>query len=105
MKEWFATNWFEFLQTIGIIATLFFTGITYVKNIKVTKATAILNITHAHRELFGNIYNSAKHRRVFERDIKITFEEITAEEYRFASMLIMHFQESYLCEISGVALL
>ena len=86
---WIATNGFQALQALGIVAGLFFTGISYRQNFRVQRAQTLITITQQHRSLWIKLFDLPKLRRVLSPK-PMKGRAITFDESLFVNLLILH---------------
>jgi hypothetical protein len=102
--EWFVQNWFNFLQSIGIIAGLLFTGAAFKRDAKSRQVVNLIEITKQHREIWLELYARPELVRIL--DSKADFENapITVEEELFVGLLILHLNAAYHAIKDGMAM-
>lgn len=83
-------NWFNFIQSTGIIITLLFTAYTVHKNTKTRKVTNLFIITQAHREIWSRMFNNPNLNRINDTSITLDNISVTEDERLFISMLLLH---------------
>ena len=88
--SWVAQNWFDPLQTLGIIGGLAFTAYTIAKDDKARKIANLLAIKQQHREIWRELYDRPKLLRVLKHDVDLGIEAITDEETLFVKFLFRH---------------
>jgi hypothetical protein len=89
------TNWFDLLQTLGIVGGLFLTTWTIHLNTKVQRATNLLQLTQQHRELWMTLFTNPELSRVLRDDLDLNRQPPTDDETRFVTMLILHLNGAY----------
>ena len=88
--EWASHNWFSLLQSVGIIGSLLFTGLTLRQDVKERRTSHDLTITKAHRELWTNLYKRPSLARVLDPNADLSSQPITQEEEMFVLLLVVH---------------
>src|SRR5437660_10851603 len=88
--EWASHNWFSLLQSVGIIGSLLFTGLTLRQDVKERRTSHDLAITKAHRELWTNLYKRPSLARVLDPNADLSSQPITQEEEMFVLLLVVH---------------
>ena len=99
---WFGTNWFDILQSIGIVAGLLFTGAALRLDEKTRRITNLIEITKEHREIWSELYSRPELARISEASVNLTQTTITPEEELFVSLLILHLNSAYHAMKAGV---
>jgi len=89
------TNWFDLLQTLGIVGGLFITTWALHLDTKAKRATNLLELTKQHRELWMTLFTNPELSRVLRDDIDLNLKPPTDEETRFVTMLILHLNGAY----------
>jgi hypothetical protein len=87
---WVSENWFEVVQTTGIIAGLFFTAISFRTENRSRLVVNQITITRNHRELRSIYQNTPALARVLERDVDLRNAPVTRHEEIFVTLLIHH---------------
>lgn len=88
--EWFGSNWFNLLQTTGIVAGLFFTGRSFLLDTKIRRISNLLNITEHHRSIWQQVFEKPRLLRVLSAEPKLDAKPITLEERVFVNLIILH---------------
>src|SRR5947209_4326057 len=91
----FGKNWFTFLQSAGIIASLFFTGLALRSETRARRITSLFTITQHHREIWTQLYKERELVRVLSPDVDLSRSPVTDEEELFVTLLILHLNTSY----------
>ncbi len=103
--NWFQDNWFTFLQSLGIIAGLFFTGISLRIDSKVRRVGNLFTVTKQHREIWTALYSRPELKRVVNASANLKAKPISDEEELFVNFLILHLASSYRAAKAGMYLL
>lgn len=88
--EWFGSNWFNLLQTTGIVAGLFFTGRSFLLDTRIRRISNLLNITEHHRSIWQQVIERPGLLRVLSADAKLDIKPVTLEERIFVNLIILH---------------
>jgi hypothetical protein len=88
---WLRDNWFPFLQTVGIVGGLVFTGISVRQSTRARKASDLLALTEQHRELWNEVYSRPELQRIDARSVDLLAKPLTVAEERFLNEVIVHF--------------
>lgn len=89
MTAWLAANWFDLLQTLGILAGLIFTGLALRSDTRSRRVATLLQVTQYHREIWGRWLDDPALSRVFDRTLNDP-GDITERERMFVRFLILH---------------
>ena len=81
------TNWFDLLQTLGIVGGLFLTTWTLHLETKANRAINLLELTKQHRELWMTLFTNPELSRVLRDDIDLNLKPPTDEETRFVTKM------------------
>lgn len=84
------SDWFDIVQTLGIIATLSLTIYTIRRHSIQLRATNALLITQHHRELWSMYLNNEQLKRVLSDEVDLVQAPVTREERLFTNMLFLH---------------
>ena len=103
--NWFQDNWFTFLQSLGIIGGLFFTGIALNIDAKVRRVGNLFTVTKHHREIWTTLYDRPELKRVVDASADLNSNAISDEEELFVHLLILHLASSYRAAKAGMHLL
>lgn len=95
MVSWFAESWFVLLQSVGIIGSLVFTGLTLRHDIRTRRITNLITITQQHREIWTKLYDRPELARVTKLSVDLQATPMTTAEELFVHLLILHLNCSY----------
>ena len=95
LAAWLAENWFTFLQSIGIITGLCFSGASFRLSAEAHRLTQIHNITAGHRDLWSKVLEKPELARILEPAPDLDSAPISLEEERFVTLLILHLQSVF----------
>lgn len=93
--QWITTHWLDFLQSIGIVGGLFFSGYNSRKEAHARGIANLIAINSQYRQNWGVLYDRAKHGRVLNTDVDIFKKPISEEESIFVTILILHLGTAY----------
>ena len=88
-------SWFIFLQSVGIIASLLFTGLSLRIDAKVRRASNLLIITEQHRGIWSQLYRRPELSRVLDDKADLKQMPVTEVEELFVTLLILHLSSVY----------
>lgn len=101
--SWIGENWFTLLETVSIVAGLFFTAFSLRIDTKVRHVGNLLTITQQHREIWSEFYKKPELARVL--DAKTNPDTaISNEEQLFLKFLILHLNSAFRAMKSGMFL-
>jgi len=90
ISEWVSRNWFDLLQSAGIIGGLLFTARSLRSEAKTRRVNTLLAITKGHRDVWTEFYRRPELKRVLAYGADLDREEITREEEIFVNLVILH---------------
>ena len=89
-SSWLARNWFELLQTVGILGGLVITAVTVRKDERARKITNSIAINEQHREIWKVLFIYPELSRVMVKDRNLEQEPASELEELFVKSLIVH---------------
>lgn len=75
--RWVAHNWFDAVQTLGIIAGLLFATLTLRSDLKSRRIENLLEITEHHRDIWKQLHQSPNLVRVLDPRAKLHRAPVT----------------------------
>ncbi len=87
---WLAENWFDLLQTVGIVGGLIFTAVSLRKDDRAREIANLLAVNQQYRSIWKELYDQPKLFRVLQRDVNLKDHPVTDEERLFVKQLIVH---------------
>lgn len=99
---WISKNWFDLLQTVGIVGGLLFTAYTARKENQGRKIENFIAIKQQHREIWTLPYEHSKLFRVLQTDVDLITKPISDEEELFVKLLILHLDMAHRAIKTGV---
>jgi hypothetical protein len=103
-SSWFHENWFNLLQTCGIVAGLVFSALTMRRDVEGRRVSDQIGMAEQHRELWGAMLDNPKLERVLEATRDLQKEPITVSEEQFLISVISHYHTGWLLGRSGGSL-
>jgi hypothetical protein len=88
---WLHQNWFQLVQTVGIISSLVYAGRNLRVTLRAQQVDNLFRLTNAQRELYSRLFDKEELRRVFDSDVNLDQNPITYEERLFLTQAILHF--------------
>lgn len=99
---WISGNWFDLLQSLGIIVGFLFTFAALRADTHARRTANLIAITAAHREIWTELYDRPELRRVSDHSVDLEQTPMTPEEELFVSLLILHLNTSFQAMKAGV---
>jgi len=90
LSEWLLNHWLDLLQSIGIIAGLFFTAYSTRRDEGARKIGNMLSIADQHRQIWKEFFSRPQLSRVIEPTLNLEKDPISHEEQLFVTLLILH---------------
>ncbi len=88
--RWLAENWFIYLNALGIVGGLFFTGYSLHSETKTRKIANLLTLTQSHRDIWKEVIHEPKLNRVLAIRVNMERDPVTREEEIFVTLVIQH---------------
>lgn len=99
--NWLSSNWFSTIQSLGIIAGLIFSGISF-RNLEAEERTSnLLAIKDQHDALWRTVFERPSLVRVLDPRPDLQESPVTPEEEFFVTMAIAHLNTSYRVLLQG----
>ena len=99
---WAAENWFDSLQSFGIIGSLLLAAWTVADDHRSRVVENRLQITKYHRELWSQLSDNPKLGRVLDASADLEIKPLTVEEERFVTMAILHLNAHFYAASKGL---
>jgi hypothetical protein len=100
--SWFGSHWHSLVESLGIIGSLIFTGVTVRRDLEARRVTEHLTLSGQHRRLWGQLHRRRGLNRVLEADRDLAQEPVTREEQLFLELAFVHFHTGWLiCREDG----
>ena len=93
--RWLAENWFTYLNALGVVGGLFFTGYSLHSETKTRKIANLLTLTQSHREIWKEVLHEPKLNRVLATRVDTDRDPVTREEEIFVTLVIQHLGSVY----------
>lgn len=90
MGKWLAENWFNLLNSVGIIGGLWFTAVSLHSEAKTRRVANLLTITANYREVWQEFFRSPELARVIEPSADLSKQPVTPAEEFFVNLIISH---------------
>ena len=89
-QSWLSENWFEVIQTAGVVGGLLFTAYTVRKDERARRITNLIALGDQYGRIWQEFYARPMLSRVLRGDVDLTKETISDDEHLFVKMLILH---------------
>lgn len=87
---WVAANWFELLQTAGIIASLLFSAYSMRRDEQGRRIGNLTAIKQDYIQIWNQLYTSPELARVLDKNADLGRNPVSTAEWLFVKMLIVH---------------
>jgi len=95
MGESLSSQWFELVQTAGIVAGLLLTAASLRQEAKARRVSNLITLTAQHREIWTKFLSRPSLSRVLDTTADTDIRPVSAEERTFLKFLIVHFLTAY----------
>lgn len=102
MGVWIAQNWFDLLQSVGIIASLVFTAWALRSDTKTRRVSNLLALTESHKTLWGEFYRRPELHRILDEQAHVRLDGITREEEILVNLAILHLNSAFYAHKLGL---
>jgi len=103
-RTWLAGNWFNFIQTLGIMGGFVVAVVTMRRETRSRQFGDYLTVIQQHRELWGEAHRRSDLSRLFHLDVDLVATPVTVAEEEYLNLVIDHFHTGWLLARSGVVL-
>lgn len=87
---WLQNNWVNFVQTIGIVAGLLFTAVSFRRDTQARRISNLLTLKEEHRELWSIVHQNPSFSRILDPHADLVAAPMTNEEEVFLRQMIVH---------------
>jgi len=103
VSSWVEGNWFNAVQTAGVIGSLLLTAAAARREAKAREIENLLTISNHHRELWGGVHQRVELKRIFREDAQALTASVTMDEEEFLNLVMAHFQTSWrIAKVGGI---
>jgi len=88
--RWVSENWFELLQSFGIVGGFTLAAYTAWKDEQARRIGNSIAVSNQHRELWRTIYERSNVQRVLDREPDLEEHPVSLEEELFVTALVAH---------------
>ena len=89
VSQWLAANWFDLLQTLGIVGGLLFTAYAIRKDEKGRKISNLIAMNQQHHEIWRELYERPELGRVLKEEADVNSAPVSDAERLFVNSLIL----------------
>jgi len=93
--SWVEVNWFNLIQTLGIMGSLWLTAAAAIREAKAREIENLLTIAQNHRELWSGVCQRRELDRIFQTDVNVETVPATVVEGEFLNLVMVHFQTGW----------
>jgi hypothetical protein len=87
---WVSTNWFELLQSIGIVTGLLLTAYARRMDATARKISNFLAITERHQALWNQMHERPELDRILDEKATLDKTPVSFQEQRFVTLVAIH---------------
>jgi hypothetical protein len=95
IHHWVSDHGFDLLEAIGIIASLTFTAVAFLRDAKSRRIDNLIALTAGHRDLWKELLGNPGLKRVLDPQANFSREPVTQEESVFVTLLIQHLHAAF----------
>lgn len=95
ISAWLGQNWLDVVQTVGIIASLIFAGITLRDDTRERRVENLLLLTQGHRDLWSTIFARPDLARIFDASADLDRKPLTLAEQLLVKQVIQHLYSAF----------
>jgi len=92
---WVDGNWFNLIQTAGVIGTLLFAGLGLHREASAKEIQNLLTLAEHHRDLWSKISGNKDLVRIFKADADVEQNPPTIAESEFLNLVLVHFETGW----------
>jgi hypothetical protein len=93
--RWLTANWFDLVQSLGIIASLIFSGVIFRHDLRTRRVANLIELTKQHRAIWTEMDRHPELARVLNENVDLARTPVMPEEERFIHALILHLNSAY----------
>ncbi len=88
--HWLADSWITYLNALGVVGGLFFTGFSLHLETKTRKIANLLTLAQSHRDIWKEALHEPKLNRVLSAGVDTDRFPVTREEEIFVTLVLLH---------------
>ncbi len=85
------SNWFNLVQSAGIVASLLFAAVTIRREARAHQMTALLALDQQHRDLWSELHRRPELERILAPEVDLVGKPVTTAESEFLNTVFVHF--------------
>lgn len=85
------SNWFNLVQSVGIVASLLFAAVTIHRESRAHQMTALLALDEQHRDLWSELHRRPELARILAPEVDLVGKPVTTAESEFLNTVFVHF--------------
>jgi hypothetical protein len=89
-SQWIRQNWFDLLQTVGIVGSLLLAAYATRKDERARRIGNSIAISEQYRQIWKELYDRPKLSRALDKDVDLEKKPISGQEELFVTLLISH---------------
>jgi len=102
-SSWLDGNWFNLVQTVGVIGSLCMTAEAARREAKAREVENLLTIADHNRQLWSGVRQRKELKRIFQCEKVGHIVDATVDEEEFLNLVINHFQTTWcIAKIGGI---
>lgn len=102
IPSWLTKNWFQLVQTIGIVAGLALSSWAAYAQCRALRVEGLVRLTEGHRALWQEVFEKPRLLRVTDPNADLAAQPVTGEERVFVLLLILHLQTAFEASRAGI---
>lgn len=95
LYTWISANWFELIQTLGIVGSLCLTFTGFRLDTRSHRVSNQIEITREHREIWSELFKRPELARISQKEVDLEGCPIKPEEELFIGLLILHLNSAF----------
>lgn len=96
LSAWLDQNWFNLVQTLGIMLSSWLTGAALRQEIRTRKHENAFTLAQHHRELWSEVHRRPDLARILSSEVDLLAAPMSVAEEEFLNLVIEHFQTGWL---------
>ena len=101
LSSWANTNWFNLVQTLGIIGSLWMTAASAHRDAKSREVQNLLALNEQHRNLWAGVLENPALSRIFQTGADVLENPATVAEREFLNLVLLHYQTGWTVAKAG----
>jgi hypothetical protein len=101
ISSWFDVNWFNLIQTAGIMGSLLLTAAAAIREARAREIENLLTIGEHHRELWSGAYQRPELERIFQTNVEVIATPPKVAEEEFLNLVMVQYQITWCIAKTG----